>query len=76
MTQFGVLGEEFSQEIDGTGMEASMQRLSILSDLVFITKSSGGNHSFEVLLDNQVTLHVFKKRLWCSIFGSMARHAI
>ena len=53
MTQWGLIGEV-------TGMEVSMQRLNISSDLVFLTKLSGGNNCFKVLLDNQATLHVFK----------------
>ena len=52
MTQWG--------EIGVTCMECSMHRLSISSEMVFITKLSAGNHSFMVLLDNQATVHEFK----------------
>ena len=37
MTQMGVLGEAIPAGIDGTGMKAIMERLSISSDWVFMS---------------------------------------
>ena len=48
MTQWGVLGEIIPAGIDGADMEASMKRLSNSSDLVFMTKLSGGSNIFKV----------------------------
>ena len=61
MTQMGV-------DSDGIGMECSMQRFGYPSDWIFMTKLSGGNNDFKVLLDNQATLHVFKNEALLSNF--------
>ena len=53
MTQMGVFGIIIPVDPDGLGMECSMQRFNYPSDWVFMTKLSGGNHRFKVLLDNQ-----------------------
>ena len=66
MTQWRVFDDVISVEIDGADMECSMQRLSISSVLVFMTKLSGGNNCFKVRLDNQATLHVFKNEVLVS----------
>ena len=71
-----MLGDVIPAEKDGTGMEYSMQRLSISTDLVVATKLSGGNHSFKVLLDDQATLHVFKVEALVSNILLMVRHVI
>ena len=62
ITQWGFLGEVIPTGLHGTSMKFSMQRLSIsyFIRLGVLIKLRVETHTFEVLVHNQATLHVFQ----------------